>query len=95
MTVGSDVSEPKRAGTELRLSETVLRGILESAPDAMAIVDQKGRLVRVNSQTVVYLSLEAASAALAAAGLRSESRRTRAASVRVRSGWGASTPPAI
>ena len=40
-----------RDTTERRQSETMFRGLLESAPDAMVIVRTDGRIALINRQT--------------------------------------------
>ncbi len=46
-----DISERKRAHDAVRASEARIRAVLESAPDAMLIVDRTGTISLVNGQT--------------------------------------------
>jgi PAS domain S-box-containing protein len=48
---GTLVSSAIRDITERKRSEEKFKGLLESAPDAMVIVDRSGRILLVNSQT--------------------------------------------
>ena len=49
--VARDITQRQRAEAKLRASEQQFRGLLESAPDPMVIVDPDGRITLVNQQT--------------------------------------------
>jgi PAS domain S-box-containing protein len=48
--IARDITEREQAARFLRESEARFRGLLESAPDAMIIIDQRGLIKIVNSQ---------------------------------------------
>lgn len=45
-----DITARKRAEESLRMSEAMFKGLFGSAPDALVVVDQQGRIFRINSQ---------------------------------------------
>lgn len=48
--VAFDISELKSAEEALKKSEEMLRGLFESAPDTVVVIDQNGQIVSVNGQ---------------------------------------------
>ncbi len=51
--MAKEVAERKRAETRLQKSETKFRGLLDSAPDGMLIVNSDGRILMANRQAEV------------------------------------------
>ncbi len=48
--LNSDITERKQAELSLRAAEQQFRGLMESAPDAMVIVDEQARIVFINAR---------------------------------------------
>jgi len=57
--IGFDISELKHTEEALIKSEDMLRSIFESAPDTMIVVDDKGKIRRVNAQVEAVFGYKA------------------------------------